>query len=74
MAHETNEFLDVAETVREIAKRDREIERCRAVMKQAVEAFGMLIIDTQGNVSIGPYGVELQTKALTALREALKEG
>lgn len=32
-----SEFHDMAETVREIAKRDREIERLRAAMQEAAD-------------------------------------
>ncbi len=43
----------------------------RELLQQVREALGMLIVDTQGHVSIGPHGVQLQLKAMAAVQAEL---
>jgi hypothetical protein len=45
----------------------------RKLLWQVNEALGMLIVDTQGHISIGPHGVRLQLRAMEAVQEELKK-
>jgi hypothetical protein len=43
----------------------------RTLLEQSIKAFNVLVASTDGSVTIGPYGVGLQIKAMKALQSAL---